>query len=131
MYIKSKKSQVMHIRNYQKPVCKKPLFCGAEKLEYTSTYKYLGYILQEHLQDKPTVDALTAAATRSFGCIVDIFKSMKDVCINSYKTLYESYILPILGYGSEVWGYNEQSLPRVLSNRVNRFYLGVNAFTPV
>ena len=60
-----------------------------------------------------------------------IFKTLKDMCINSYETLYESYILPILGYGAEVWGYNEQSGPQVLSNRVKRFYLGVNSFTPV
>ena len=131
MYINSKKSQIMHIRNYQKPCCQKDLYCGDEKLQYTSTYKYLGFILHEHLQDKPTVDALTGAATRSFGRVVNIFKSLKNMCINSYETLYQSYILPILGYGAEVWGYGEQSGSQVLSNRVKRFYLGVNSFTPV
>ena len=53
------------------------------------------------------------------------------MCINSYETLYNSYIFPILGYGTEVWGCNKQCAPQIVSNRVKRFYLGVNAFTPV
>ena len=51
--------------------------------------------------------------------------------INLYMTLYESYVLSILNYGSAVWGFGGQSAPQVLSNRIKRFFLGVNSFNPV
>ena len=35
-----------------------------------------------------------------------------------------------MNYGAAVWGYKEFSDPQVLQNRVGRFYLGVNMFTP-
>ena len=76
------------------------------------------------------VEALTNAATRSFGRITGIFKQLKNLRIRNYKTLYESYILPIVNYGAGVWGFSEQSQPQVLQNRINWYFMGVNRFAP-
>ena len=118
MKINSKKLQILHIRNYQKPVAKKELIYCNETLKYTSTYKYLGILFNEHLHDKLCVDALTGAATRSFRRIVNLFKALKNMGIKSYQSLYESYVLSILNFSSAVWGFSEQSAPQVLSNRI-------------
>ena len=48
----------------------------------------------------------------------------------SNKTLYNSYVTPILNYASAVWGFSEQSCTQVLLNRIKRFYIGVNCFAP-
>ena len=101
------------------------------KLRYTTNYKYLGILFNEHLHDKPCVDALTGAATRSFGRVVNLFKQLKNTGINSYQLLYESYVPYTLNFGAAVWSFSEQSAPQVLSNRNKQFYLGVHAFTPV
>ena len=50
---------------------------------------------------------------------------------NTYHTLYNSYVVPIATYGAAVWGYKDFQAPRVLQNRINRFYLGVHRFAPV
>ena len=121
----------LHVRNYQKLRQTQNLTCCNEILKYTNNYKYLGILFNEHLQDKPCVDALTGAATRSFGRVVNLFRQLKNMGINSYQTLYDSYVLSILNFGSAVWGYSEQTAPQVLSNRVKRYYLGVHTFTPV
>ena len=104
--------------------------CCGQPLVYTDVYKYLGVLFQEHLQEKKTVEALTNAATKSFGRITNIFKEIKNMGIKSYETLYESYIIPILNYGAGVWGFAEQTQPQVLQNRMKRYYMGVNKFAP-
>ena len=104
--------------------------CCGQTLKYTSVYKYLGVLFHENLQEKPTVEALTNAAIRSFGRITGIFKKLKNLGIRSYETLYESYIIPILNYGAGVWGFSEQAQPQVLQNRMKRYFMGVNKFAP-
>ena len=43
-------------------------------MKYTPSYKYLGVLFEEHLKEKPTVDALTNAATKSLGRITSILR---------------------------------------------------------
>ena len=99
MKINLKKSQVLQVRNYQRARQSIELVCCNETLKYTSNYKYLGILFNEHPRDKPCIDALTGAATRSFGRIVNLFKSLKNMGINSYQSLYESYVLSIMNFG--------------------------------
>ena len=130
MKINAKKSQIIHVRNPQKPVSKIPLSCSGQVLKYVSDYKYLGYIFNEHLSQTSTVEALTLLANRAFGRVVTIFKKLGNLGYKTYLTLFNTYIVPILNYASGVWGYQEQAEPQILQNRICRFYLGVNTFTP-
>ena len=82
--------------------------CGQE-LEYVSDYKYLGCWINEFLSNEKTVEALTSAAGRSFGRIVNIFKSMGDMGYETYHTLYYSYVLPVANYAAGVWGFKKLS----------------------
>ena len=51
--------------------------------------------------------------------------------IKTFETLYTSYVTPIANYGSAICGFKESHDAQVLQNRVARYYLGVNKFTPV
>ena len=90
MRINAKKSEDLHIRNSQKAHCTKIVFCWSEQLNYTSTYKYLGYYLNEHLSHATTIETLTSSAQRSFGRIVQLFKGLKNIGIKTFETLYNS-----------------------------------------
>ena len=131
MKVNIKKSQVVHHRNPQRPRCQTELLLNGEPMMYVEHYKYLGCWIHEHGNNNKTVEALTAGAGRSFGRIVNIFKKLGDLGYNSYCTLLDSYVLPIVNYGSAVWGFKDYPAPRVLQNRINRYYLGVHRFTPV
>ena len=131
MQINAKKTQIMHIRNYQRTRSKHNFTCCGKPLTYAENYKYLGYILNEHLSDKPMVNAVTGAASRSFGRVVNLFKALKNLCHRSYETLYESYVNPILSYASAIWGFAEHNDPQILQNRIQRYFLGVHTFAPV
>ena len=46
--------------------------CGESLLNYTDTYKYLGYMIHEHLCETKNVEIMTACASRSFSRIHSI-----------------------------------------------------------
>ena len=93
MSINAKKSQVIHVCNYQKHRSKTPLYCSGQMLEYVDTYKYLGYHIHEHLSHNRTVDILTASAKRAFGKIVTIFKKLKDSLTLDIKINHEEFLV--------------------------------------
>ena len=131
MQVNGKKTQVLHARNPQRPRSTFEFRCGEAASYYTETYKYLRYVLHEHLSETKNVKVLTAAASRSFGRKHSIFKSIGNIGIKTYETLYESYADPIINYASGVWEFHHYNAPRVLQNRIMRFHLGVHKFAPV
>ena len=60
-----------------------------------------------------------------------IFKKVGNLGSKTYETLYDSYVDPIMHYASGVWGFKDFPPPRVLQNRIMRFFLGVHRFAPV
>ena len=130
MEINSKKTQILHVRNYQRPRSINRFSCGESLLNYTDTYKYLGYMIHEHLCETKNVETMTACASRTFGRIHGIFKKMGNMGIKSYETLYESYVDPIINYASVVWGFDYFNPPQVLQNRIMRFFLDIHKFAP-
>ncbi len=131
MSINPAKSKAIHVRNPQKPRCQEILTCGEDVIEFVDVYKYLGVYFHEHLSFKPTVEALTASASRSFGRVVNMFKKLQNMGIRTYETLYTSYVAPIMSYGAGVWGFAEHTDPQVLQNRIIRYFLGVHKFAPL
>ncbi len=94
------KGQVIHIRNQQRRRCPSALTVCENTMEYVSNYKYLGCWVNEFISNEKTVESLTAAAGRSFGRIVNIFKRMGDMGYETFHTLYQSYILPVANYAA-------------------------------
>ncbi len=101
-----------------------------EALEYTRTYKYLGYHIQEHLSQEETAEILTKSAKRAFGRIISMFYTLKNMGYGTYMTLYNTNIMPIANYASGIWGYKDYQCARMLQNKCHRFYLGTHTFTP-
>ena len=128
MKVNVAKSQVVHVRNPQRPLCSQKLILNGDPLSFVQNYKYLGCWVNEYLNNAKTVDALTAAAGRSYGRIVNIFKYMGNMGYSTYCMLYESYVLPVANYAAAVWGYQDYPAPQVLQNRIERFFLGVHRF---
>ena len=131
MQVNVSKTQILHVRNHQRPRSRFKFFIGNSQLNYTDSYKYLGYTIHENLKEDQNVNKLTCAASRSFGRIHSIFKNVGNLGIKSYETLFDSYVEPIMNYASGVWGYRDFTSPQVLQNRISRFYLGIHKFAPL
>ena len=97
---------------------------------YVENYKYLGCWVNEHGSHDKTVQALTAAAGRSYGRIVGLFKTLGDLGYKSFVKLYSSCVLPVANYGAAVWGWKDYPAPRVLQHKISSFYLGCHKYAP-
>ena len=113
MNINPGKSQILHVRNLQRKRCEKDLVACDNTLQYVSDYKYLGCWVNEFVNNKKIVEALTAAAGRSFGTIINIFKNMGDMGYETFCTLYHSYVLPVANYAAGVWEFKNYPAPQV------------------
>ena len=131
MQINVNKTQILHVRNHQRPRSEFQFHIGDSILDYTDSYKYLGYTIHEHLIETQNMEKLTKAASRSFGRVHSIFKNVGNLGIKTYETLFDSYVDPIMNYASGVWGYGDFASPQVLQNRIMRFYLGIHKFAPL
>ena len=94
-------------------------------------HKYLGVILDEHLQFYTNARTLPAAAGgRALGKIYVVHKKLYGLGYSLFTQLFQSYIDPILTYASGVWGARKFSFPDAIQNRVIRMFLGVHRFAP-
>ena len=131
MAINTNKTQILHVRNRQRPRSDFKFNCLGSEIKYTESYKYLGYTINEHLHNENNMVTLTSAASRSFGRVHSIFKNIGNMGIKTYETMCHSYVYPIMNYASGVWGYENATRPQVLQNRIARFFLGIHRFAPV
>ncbi len=125
------KSEVVHFRKPNRVRSDTEILLGNKTLKYVNMYKYLGIIFHENLNFEINAEKLANAASRSFGSIVNKFNTIRNMSVITYSKLFTSNVLPILEYGSGVWGFKEYNkCDQVIFNAI-RFYLGVHKFTPI
>ena len=100
-------------------------------LDIVPNYKYLGIILDEHLTYEKCSRALAESGGRALGAIWSKFKLMKNVGYNTYTKMFDTGVVPVLDYGSGIWGHSKFVHSEIIQNRAIRYYLGVHNFTPV
>ncbi len=100
-------------------------------IECVPEYKYLGILLDEHMDFKKTAHLLANSAERALGAVINKVKANKDLGFNSFTTLVESCVCPILSYGSGVWGQKYYKSCEDVILRACRFYSGVHRLTPI
>uniref|UniRef100_A0A8C6MDJ7 Reverse transcriptase domain-containing protein n=1 Tax=Nothobranchius furzeri TaxID=105023 RepID=A0A8C6MDJ7_NOTFU len=72
-------------------------------IEQVHTYKFLGITIDEKLSWKPHIDDIKLKISKNIG----LMSRMRFVLnIKSLQILYNSFILPYLSYGVEIWGNN-------------------------
>ena len=125
------KTNVMHVKKQQ---CRRSGFnfiFEGEKLDYCENYKYLGIVINEHLNfEKSTQDLCEAAGRALSGIITKMIKN-GGFPLNVYKILYESCVCSITDYGSEVLGFHEYSAREKIHTRAIRAFLGLSKNTPI
>ena len=121
--VNSSKSQVIRFR----PQCITKIAYdfkfGGVSLSVVPHYKYLGVILDEHLQSCTNARTLAAAGRRALGKIYAVHKKLYGLGYSPFTQLYQSYVDPILTYASGVWG-KKKSFPDAIQNRAIRIFLG-------
>ncbi len=100
-------------------------------LELVSDYKYLGILFNEYLDFTKTAELLASAAGRALGGVINKVKCNKDLGYNTFTTLFDSCVMPILLYASGIWGQGKFKSCENVILRACRFYIGVHRLTPI
>ena len=91
--------------------------------------KYLGLVLSEHLDFRVTVDCVAKSASRALGLLIAKSKAYGGMPFKCFRKLYESIVLPVIHYGSAIWGHKEYKCINAVHNRACRYFLGVGKYT--
>jgi hypothetical protein len=130
LVINGKKSEVVHFRKRGTERTDFAFKVDDNSLDVVDSYKYLGIILDEHLSFNNAVDSLGTGGGRALGAINSKFKFLKNMGFQTYNKLFVNCVLPILSYGSGVWGLTNFTAIQGVQNRAMRFFLGTHKFTP-
>ncbi len=124
------KSNVMHIRQPHVNKTNFRFLLGKCVMSIVNQYKYLGVVLNEHIDYNVTAQVLADAGNRALGAIINKYKKLNGLGFFTYSKLYQAGVCPILDYGSEVWGV--KSFPQIdtIQNKAMRVFLGVHRFAP-
>ncbi len=129
--INTDKTKVMHFRQKGTERTIFPFNVNHEGIDIVDSYKYLGIVLEEHLDFSKTAELLACAAGRALGTIINKVKSIKDVGYNTFSTMVESCVVPILTYGSGSWALKSHKCCDDVLLRASRFYMGVHRLSAI
>lgn len=95
-------------------------------MNYTSSYKYIGFYLDGHMSFLKGTVVLTESAGRALGGVIGKTKALRSMGSSTYAKLYQACVFPVLGYATRVWGYKVHKGCEQVHNRAIRYFLGVN-----
>ncbi len=125
------KTKVMHFRPVDSNRTNFDFNVNGVSLEIVEQYKYLGILLQENLDFTKTAEMLSGAAGRALGSIINKVKANKDLGYNTFTTLIDRCVMPILLYGSCTWGTKYYKCCEDIILRACRFYMGVHRLAAI
>ena len=105
MRVNIDKTKVVHYRTKTQPRSQCTFISDNENIDTMDKYKYLGLILDEHLDFNNTAAVLAGSGGRALGAICTEFNKLKGLGYKTYTQLYHSGVTPILDYCSGIWGY--------------------------
>ena len=117
------KSKIMHVRNKHTMLTNCDVTLDNTVIEKVNSYKYLGVHLNENVDFSSSTHILAEAAGRALGGIIGDFAT--------YSKLYETCVVPIADYGSNVWGFKNSKNAATVHKRAIIYFLGVHTFTPI
>ena len=130
MSINQEKTQVIHFRPHNTPRSAHQFKCGDISLDIVSEYKYLGLYFNEFVDFHSSIKVLAKSANRALGVLLAKSKAFGGLPYRIFSRLYETMVLPVLLYGSALWGLKEYSEVNSVQNKAAKCFLGVGKFTP-
>ena len=131
MYINPDKTKIIHFRQPKKQKCEYTFTCGKDHIDYIDSYKYLGVDFTEHLSWAQLIQSISISANRAANYLIAKARNSGALVFEVYTHLYNTLVLPIIGYSSFVWGYKAYSDITKIQNNLMRSFLGVSRNAPI
>ena len=104
-------------------------FYKGEKIEVVSRYKYLGIFFSTNLKWSLAKQTLETQAQKAILCLKRLQYKCGFLPVNVAIELFDKQILPILIYGSEIWGYEFSPVIENVQTSYLKTLIGVNKST--
>ena len=129
MDVNMKKSKVIVFRNGGPLKKGEQWYFNQEKIEIVSYYKYLGLIFSTSLKWNVAQNELAKQSNRAATNIRKLYNECGYIPPSILFKLFDQVILPILCYGSEVWGYKRCERIERVHMKFCKWVLGVSHTT--
>ena len=94
---------------------------AGQNIDIVDRFTYLGLTLSSGGSFAKATDALVDKALKAMHALLFVTKNM-DMPIDIMFNLFDAYVLPILNYASETWGFQTaNNIERVHKNSANGF----------
>ena len=103
LHVNLEKSKIIHFRNPRKNRTEFLFKLNENDMEKVAVYKCLGLHIDEFLNLNTNSEHIANSASRALGGVISKFRSLKNVSFHTYKTLYNSSVLSVLNYSSEIY----------------------------
>lgn len=105
-------------------------FLQSRKIEVTTYYKYLGLTFSSRLSWTMGQKTLAAQAHKVVAFILQVSRKVKCFDVEMLWMLFDKMVLPILTYGSEIWGVNTHNCIERVQNKFCKYVLKLPIQTP-
>lgn len=100
-------------------------FLNGHKLEVVTYYKYLGIMFTSRLCWTMAQQTLASQALKAVNILKHISYKCRGLPPQTLLTLFDKMVLPVLLYGSEIWGYKSRIEIEKVQIKYCKFALGV------
>eukprot|EP00978_Attheya_sp_CCMP212_P004779 scaffold10488_cov32-Attheya_sp.AAC.1 len=106
-----------------------PIAVADGQVEFTDSFKYLGSVITDDLEDSKDIDIRIKTATQAMGALNKYFKC-KQVPLEAKRNIYLAIPMNLVLWGVESWGLPEDSLRklRVFHHRSIQKILNINMY---
>ena len=102
-----------------------------DEISYSSQYKYLGLVLNEHLNWSKSLENIVCKANRALALLNHGMRATGGFHLKTYTLLFKQLVQPIIMTIACIWGH--KGYPKIvnLQHRAMRFFLGVGKTCPI
>ncbi len=130
MAVNTKKSLIVHFHPASMARSIFIFHIGDDLIHYVNKYKYVGLVIDEHLDYQHIATMVAKAAGRALGLLIAKVKSYGGVPYDCFTKLYNALVQPIIDYGASIKGTKEYTCVAAVQHRACRFFMGVGKYTP-
>ena len=98
---------------------------GGKSIDVVSYYKYLGLMLSSRNNWSKAIFTLASQASKALNMLSITRWKLEYFDFHTHFRLFDTMILPILCYGSEIWGYLHYDVLEKIQRKWCRKFLGV------
>ena len=121
------KTKVMHFRHKNVTCTDAQLKLGKVEITKINEYKYLGVLLNCHLDVNTTVNALAAAGSRALGSVISKTKNNLELGYGAFTKLFHTLVCPVIDYGCMAWNVSNIGCRKLdqIQERALRYFCGL------